>query len=279
MWHNVGNRIRGVGAYIALMLSVCLFTAISSQHLLAETPAEFKPDGNWLATVQKDIEAQEFRPSKQMVGIKGEKLSEPKWHITNRAHGLRSFVSKDGWEIIPRPATKSLDPKDLTKDKKELAKKESDTPNWYWRYRLSTLSRGRSSTKLSHPIVRDENETVYLSYTDSVTEWYKNSKPGIEQGFEIKERPYSALKGELVLVGDIKTDLTVLNSTKDKIGFSKNSIEVFQYAGLKVLDASGKTLPSWLSYVATTTKSARQLRIHIDDSEAIYPIVVDPLAT
>ena len=69
MWHHVENRIRGVGAYIALLLSVCLFTAISSQHLLAETPAEFKPDGNWLATVQKDIEAKEYRPSKQMVGV------------------------------------------------------------------------------------------------------------------------------------------------------------------------------------------------------------------
>ena len=54
MWYHVENRIRGLGAYIALMLSVCLFTAISSQHLLAETPAELKPDGNWLAIIKKN---------------------------------------------------------------------------------------------------------------------------------------------------------------------------------------------------------------------------------
>ena len=54
MWHHIENRIRGVGAYIALLLSVCLFTAISSQHLLAETPAEFKPAGNGLAIIEKN---------------------------------------------------------------------------------------------------------------------------------------------------------------------------------------------------------------------------------
>ena len=105
----------------------------------------------------------------------------------------------------------------------------------------------------------------------------KNSKLGIEQGFEIKEKPHAKGKGELILVGDVTTDLAVLNPTREKISFSKSGAEAVQYAGLKVVDATGKTLPSWLSY-AEKGKS-KQLLIHIDDSAAVYPVVVDPLAT
>ena len=267
---------------MAPLLSPCLFTlSFSSQRAFAEAPLEVKPEGNWLATIQTKLEAEQYIPSRQMVGIKGEQLSEPKWHITNYAQGLSSFVSKDGWEIVPRPLT--VDHKDLSKHKQELTKKERDAPAWYWRYRFLAITRGAASTKRAAPSIHDENTTVYLNYPNVVTEWYKNSKQGIEQGFEIKERPHTTNKGELVIVGDIKTDLTVLNPNKDKIGFTKNGTEVFQYAGLKVVDASGKTLPSWLSYVATKTKTktkrSDELHIHIDDREALYPITVDPLAS
>jgi hypothetical protein len=242
-----------------------------------QKPQAFKPDQNWLATVQNNIEAQEYRPSKQMVGIEGENLKEPKWHINNRAQGFKSAVSKDGWEIAPRPPAKKIDPKDPTKHLKEDTTKGAEGPKWHWRYRFSALSRGAERTKLSVPEVSDKDETVYLKYSPSVSEWYKNSKLGIEQGFEIKEKPHAKGKGELVLVGEVKTDLAVNKPSKEKISFSKNGAELVQYAGLKVLDASGKTIPSWLSYSAKS--SAQQLLIHIDDSAAVYPLMVDPLAT
>ena len=213
---------------MAPLVSSCLFTlSFSSQRAFAEAPLEVKPEGNWLATIQTKLEAEQYIPIRQMVGIKGEQLREPKWHITNYAQGLSSFVSKDGWEIVPRPLT--VDHKDLSKHKQELTKKERDAPAWYWRYRFLAITRGAASTKRAAPSIHDENTTVYLNYPNVVTEWYKNSKQGIEQGFEIKERPHTTNKGELVIVGDIKTDLTVLNPNKDKIGFTKNGTEVFQY--------------------------------------------------
>jgi hypothetical protein len=242
-----------------------------------QKPQAFKPDQNWLATVQNNIEAQEYRPSKQMVGIEGENLKEPKWHINNRAQGFKSAVSKDGWEIAPRPPAKRIDPKDPTKHLKEDTTTREEGPKWHWRYRFSALSRGTERTKLSAPEVSDRDDTVFLKYSPSVSKWYKNSKAGIEQGFEIKEKPHAKGKGELVLVGEVKTDLAVNKPSKEKISFSKNGAELVQYAGLKVIDASGKALPSWLSYSAKS--SAQQLLIHIDDSAAVYPLMVDPLAT
>jgi hypothetical protein len=184
-------------------------------------------------------------------------------------------VSREGWEIVPRPPTKAIDPKDPTKHKETAAVK--NPPKGHWRYKFSSVARGSERTKLSAPEVRDENDTVHLRYSPIVSEWYKNSKAGIEQGFEIKERPFANKAGELVLVGDIKTDLAALNHTREKIGFSKNGAEVVQYAGLKAIDASGKTLPSWLSY--SVKGRSKQLLIHVDDAQAVYPVVVDPLAS
>jgi hypothetical protein len=56
-----------------------------------------------------------------------------------------------------------------------------------------------------------------------------------------------------------------------------NGIQAFQYSGLKITDATGKTLPGWLSY--RNAKSGGVLDIHIDDSSAAYPVTVDPRAT
>jgi hypothetical protein len=239
---------------------------------------ELTADPQWLTKVQHNIEEQEYRPSKQSVGSRGEKLSAPQWRMDNGAHGFLSSVSTQGWEIVPQSPVQRIDPKDQAKHLRETgANKAAKAPNWYWRYRFSVVARGGRSSKLVLPEVRDQNETVYLKYSPSLSEWYRNSTAGIEQGFELKEKPHMKSKGELVLVGEVKTDLAVLNPTREKIGFFKGSEEFVQYAGLKVTDASGKVLPSWLSY--SVAGSSKLLRIHVDDSQAMYPVVVDPLAT
>jgi len=200
--HLARPRI-GALVILVLVLAVPLFASAE------QAKQDFKPDEGWLSTVQKSIEAEEYRPSKQTVGLKGENLKDPKWHINNRAQGFRSAVSNEGWEIVPRPPAKKIDPKDPTKHLKETEAKKDDTPEWYWRYKFSSVARGSERTKLSAPEVRDENDTVHLRYSPIVSEWYKNSKAGIEQGFEIKEQPFAKHAGELVLVGDVETDLAV----------------------------------------------------------------------
>ena len=144
----------GLVSGIALLLVV--LSLVTAQAARAEQkPSEFKPDPNWLATIQKNIEEQEYRPSKQTVGVRGEKLREPKWQINNRAQGFRAFVSKEGWEIIPRPPAMRVDPKDPTKHLKETAATKDDAPKWHWRYRFTAVSRGSERTKLSAPAIRD----------------------------------------------------------------------------------------------------------------------------
>lgn len=153
-------RVYARGAHVRI-LAILLSVFVSTQLSYAEqVQSDFKPDEGWLATVQQNIEAQEYRPSKQMLGLKGEKVKEPKWHINNRAQGFRSAVSKDGWEIVPRPPTKKIDPKDPTKHLEEKAAKKDEAPKWYWRYKFSSVARGDERTKLSAPEVRLEMRTM-----------------------------------------------------------------------------------------------------------------------
>ena len=97
-----------------LSLIICALLIATSSAQAEQSKEDYKADPGWLASIQKNIEADEYRPSKQTVDLKGAKTKEPKWHINNRAQGFRSAVSKDGWEIVPRPPTKAIDPKDPT---------------------------------------------------------------------------------------------------------------------------------------------------------------------
>jgi hypothetical protein len=186
-------------------------------------------------------------------------------------------VSRKGWEIVPHAPIKKIDPRDPAKYLGQDARGLADAPKWFWRYRFTAVSRGWARTKLSAQEVKEKQEAVHLTHSSSVREWYKNSRAGIEQGFEITEKLYRGEQGELVLVGEVTTDLDTTKRSREQITFSHGGSEVVQYAGLKVIDASGKTVPSWLSYLERD--GTKYLRIHVDDSDAVYPVVVDPLAT
>lgn len=207
---------------------------------------------SWLAAIEKEIEAREYAPSRHARQDNSGAPAAAAWSLSNRAHGFRSIVSERGWEIA------------------------SDS-SWRWSYRLRSLARGSHREHLSAPQASERDGTVSLSYQHGVREWYRNSAAGVEQGFEIPERPLPSGTQELVLVGDIDTDLSVKRAAPEMIVFSRNGLESLQYAGLKVTDATGRVLPSRLSL--TERGKRRQINIHIEDAQAAYPVVVDPLAT
>ncbi|MBI4604115.1 MAG: FG-GAP repeat protein [Planctomycetes bacterium] len=106
-----------------------------------------------------------------------------------------------------------------------------------------------------------------------LTEWYLNDERGIEQGFELLERPPGdgcvpvVIEMEIggALCGSVSGDgLAVL--------FAGPSEEpVLRYGGLRVRDASGEEVE-----VGVAIDEGR-LSIRIDDRGAVYPLSVDPL--
>jgi hypothetical protein len=106
-----------------------------------------------------------------------------------------------------------------------------------------------------------------------VVEWYENKPEGLEQGFTVKEKMEG--EGPLSLVihisGDIKPVVSDNDGAVDFLSFDNR--RVLRYGKLKSFDAKGHPLKNHLQVAGNT------IRIVIADSNAVYPIFVDPLLT
>ncbi|HEY5138308.1 MAG TPA: VCBS repeat-containing protein, partial [Methylococcales bacterium] len=108
---------------------------------------------------------------------------------------------------------------------------------------------------------------------------YENTYKGIEQGFTIKEKP--AGNGKLIVEGAVTTkNLSVENDAKGNITGTllSNGYVAFKYEHLSAKDAKGKDLPVKLDLIKNTD-TTYELDISVDDSEAEYPIIIDPIST
>ncbi len=177
--------------HIAVFLS---FAACSERRLetLAHSPpptrtAEQQPSpgqaslpDDWTASAESRVREQEYQPTLQTSDRRGLKFDTPKWHFTNRSHNLRSYIDERGWQMEPRNTT---DPEG----------------RWTWRYSFQSAGRAETGPPDELPSesaprkrsvrIEQENNRVLIENSQQITEWYTNSPAGIEQGFQIHERP------------------------------------------------------------------------------------------
>jgi hypothetical protein len=125
--------------------------------------------------------------------------------------------------------------------------------------------------------VSARGETITLERSGGIREWYKNAHSGIEQGFAVRERPLGTHAGELVLRGTVETDLSLISEDAASLTFGRAGQALVRYAELVVFDSTGKTLPSRLSFEKGA--GGGQLALYIDDSQAQYPVTVDPVTS
>jgi hypothetical protein len=107
-----------------------------------------------------------------------------------------------------------------------------------------------------------------------ITEWYINSKEGIEQGFTLDEPPgerqgSEPLRLRMSVTG--KVGVEALDSGK-AVALKGESGEVWlSYDHLLVKDARGRELSSRFE------AGGREISLVVDDADAVYPLVIDPL--
>jgi hypothetical protein len=107
-----------------------------------------------------------------------------------------------------------------------------------------------------------------------VVEWYVNGPLGLEQGFDIATRPACREAGGGSLTVTMRIDgLSVQLEPSGRAATLRDEAGdiVLRYAELFVQDARGRSLPAMLS------AGDGWLAIHVDDSDAAYPLVIDPL--
>ncbi len=146
-----------------------------------------------------------------------------------------------------------------------------------WHLALRTDAVGCSETEVpvAEPTLRSVGNRVHVERGE-LEEWYANGPLGVEQGFVLPKAPAcSGLKTiRLAVEGDVTAALE--DADGDGRGHSIRFVDAdgqtqLSYSDLFVRDARGQTVPSWLS-----VQDGRPV-IVVDDTDAVYPLAVDPL--
>ncbi len=141
-------------------------------------------------------------------------------------------------------------------------------------FRLQLTGLGRGARLEAVAAATPEAKANRVEYRRSgLTEWYVNGPLGLEQGFTLDQPPPARpigealtvalrLAGEVTAVPDRNGDGMVLQASEGPT--------LLRYRGLIAWDAKGRTLPAWWTVVG------RDVRLRVDDTNARYPLTIDP---
>ena len=112
--------------------------------------------------------------------------------------------------------------------------------------------------------------------SDEIVEWYQNRKDGLEQGFTLAAAPGkrhagTPLQVRLTVTGEVRPVLVDSGKALELIGGKGK--HWLRYDHLRATDASDRQLQ------ARFQVDRKQISLLIDDTEAVYPLRIDPLFT
>lgn len=135
------------------------------------------------------------------------------------------------------------------------------------RFELTHVGRGvddGAPPTTDHEVARTE-----LRYRrGALTEWYRNGPLGLEQGFDLDERPTG--DGELEIHVTVGGDLVAQLVGDQVVLVDRDGIVRARYGELMIADAGGRVVPSRLDV------EGNDIVLAVRDDDATYPIVVDP---
>jgi hypothetical protein len=166
----------------------------------------------------------------------------------NRAHGLRTYFDGSGIRVHDRtaPASSALVGLSLV----EMGRRD----------RLQPVTAGT---------VHQVDGRVEIRRA-GVTEWYENSARGLEQGFTIESRT----QGRAPLMLDLAVDHARASLRGHTIELLTDAGRRLDYGKLLAEDSRGTVLASRLE-----VPSPDRVRLVIEDADAVYPLLIDPLLT
>ncbi|HKQ48480.1 MAG TPA: FG-GAP repeat protein [Phycisphaerae bacterium] len=159
-----------------------------------------------------------------------------------------------------------------------------DAGGWSWGLELVTYGREGIEQAVTTPAsVEAKGGRVEYQWDASLTEWYLNDPRGLEHGYTVHQRPdggAGALRFTLAVRGGLDPRLSVDGRSVTFV--DTGGAAVVNYTGLTVFDASGAMLPAWFEVGDFNSPfsilHSQFVRIIVDDSDAIYPLTIDPVA-
>ncbi|HEX2697353.1 MAG TPA: hypothetical protein VHM28_06550 [Anaerolineales bacterium] len=186
-------------------------------------------------------------------------------------HAVLDAAAKDAASFQPGVNGFSLDTPNLNYQLNDRGLSVSaEDQNWSWGLQLDGFGREDQTSSLSAPKFSQGKGRTDLKFSNLLTEWYRNTGIGLEQGFSINENP----KGNGKLVLHMSLDSTLNGSLSDderSLSFDAGDGKSLHYSNLRAFDANGNELDAKIVY------TPGQIVIHIDDNGAAYPLTIDPL--
>ncbi len=196
-----------------------------------------------------------------------EGLAKSDWQSIRAAHeaGRHAFQPVgDGWQA------RNPGQQWLTQFEGQGFTVTPDAGGWTWGLELAGYGKPTGAWQ--------EGGKISYARADGLTEWFINDTRGLEQGWTLTQRPVRAGPS-----GPVRLDLTVRGGLRPQISPEGASVAFLNesggaaltYGGLKAWDADGKTVQA--RFVEGAGKS-QLIGVVVDDTEAKYPITVDPIA-
>lgn len=223
-----------------------IISAIMPVIVWAQQPSE-----TWIADVQHRIEAEEYYFSWD----EGRKA----YQCPNRNNNFRTLVRQNGIEIISR--FDNVKTENWTFKLIPLGESNSSIID----NRLSTQKQTRFES--GKAIIQYlQFETSYINNMDGLEFIYTLIEPTSERGIKhFETEVQSDLQYKINAAGDFTFYLESGEAVLPKLRISK----------LMVIDADGKELTATMTIIESRSKIL--LSIEYDDTDATYPIVIDPL--
>jgi hypothetical protein len=232
-------EIRSVGLCVALLCRLAGGAAV----LCSWGPAAARKRNLDLSAAQRQIEAREYWASRTAEGLQA----------PNRRHDLRAWFDSSGIRVQDRSARGSQPLLSL---------------------QLTRVGRGDALASVGTGEVSSRRERVEIRHA-RVVEWYVNSAAGLEQGFTFPADPAPAARdSSQPLVLELEVGGASVARGADGLAFATDSGRVLHYGGLVARDAGSREVAA-----AFEIASESRVRISVDDRDALYPIVIDPLLT
>jgi hypothetical protein len=150
--------------------------------------------------------------------------------------------------------------------------------DWSWTLTPTGYGYGSSILLLNNdPKIIVDNNNIDFVYNKDLTGWYINDEKGLEHGFTLASRPQPRTNENLLFEMSIETFLIPkeINNGENIVFLDDSGKEILNYGKLFVIDATGRTIPCYFQLAA----ESNIITISVDDTNAIYPLIVDPIIT
>src|SRR6267142_2175930 len=222
------------------------------------------------AQYQIDQQPQAQESSALRSGLRKNNAAEI-YEATNPAQNLRARFN--GRDVVLQP---------LTNKRTTTSQARLRLRSYGYGRRMLTAGAGTmrvdgNSIEIDRRLATQSNPTnTDQGSSDEIVEWYQNRKDGLEQGFTLtappgKRHEGTPLRVRLTVTGEVRPALVDSGKALELIGgYGKHWL---RYDHLMATDASGRQLQT--RFLA----DRRQISLLIDDTEAVYPLRIDPLFT